>query len=53
METFLCDKCNKLFYNADPCRCPHCNSVYVIWITYEGRSKKEVKALLKKAAESL
>lgn len=50
METYLCDKCNKLFYNAGPTSCLYCNHAYVIWVTYKERTKKEVEALLKKAS---
>jgi len=48
METFLCEKCYKLFYNAEPTSCLYCKHAYVIWVTYKERSKKEVEALLKK-----
>lgn len=54
METFLCDKCLKLFYNiAGPNDCPYCSSKYVIWVTYKERSKKETDSLLKKAVDGI
>ena len=51
METYLCDKCNKLFYSAEPTSCPYCNSVYVIWVTYKERTKEELEDLFKKAMQ--
>jgi len=51
METFLCQKCRMLFYaDAGLNNCTYCNHLYVVWITYKERSKKEVETILKEVA---
>jgi hypothetical protein len=50
METFLCQKCKKLFYAAcGPNSCQYCGNLYVIWVTWKERTKKEIEAILKEA----
>ena len=50
METYICQKCNKLFLNEGPTSCTFCDHPYVVWVTYPQRSKKEVEELLKTAS---